>query len=189
MDGTKDILKEIFQDEEVLKIISKNYIVFGLETGNSESNELSQEFDVKEIPFFGVVMAKSDTEYDIIGHYNDENVEIEKFKDFLEGSHGTYKSLAEILVNIYQTQHAEPENFQNAGFVDARHQEDRQIMQQQRQEFEKAKKEDRIKFEKQRLEAEAKAEAKAEAENKEEVNIGFNIYEHNFSSINTIYFL
>jgi hypothetical protein len=41
VEDTRLILKEIFEDEEVLGIINKQFLIFGLETGSTEANSLT----------------------------------------------------------------------------------------------------------------------------------------------------
>jgi hypothetical protein len=155
VEDTRLILKEIFEDEEVLGIINKQFLIFGLETGSTEANSLTMEFDIKEIPFFGAIMAKSDTEYDMIDSYNEEEVDIDKFKEFLKRSDATFKSLIHYLTqnNQYQST-VESARDDSRGdsigeqFVDAKHQEDRMLREYQKQEYEIAQTEDRKKLEK-----------------------------------------
>lgn len=66
MEEIREILKDLFNDEETVKMIASNFLVFGIETGSAESNALSAEFEIKEIPFFGTIICKSDTKYDLI---------------------------------------------------------------------------------------------------------------------------
>jgi hypothetical protein len=169
VDDIVHMLKEIFSDQETVSLISQNFFVFGTEAGNTESNSLSLEFGIKEIPYFAVVMAKSETDYDVIQHYSEEEVELNKFKQFLTDSENTFRSLLEYLVqnNQYDTATNDRDS-QNRGFVDAKHEEDRQIMQKQRQEFEQAQEQDRIKLEKLRKEEQQKKEKEIEERNYEQ---------------------
>ena len=66
MEEIREILKDLFNDKETVKMIASNFLVFGIETGSAESNALSAEFEIKEIPFFGTIICKSDTKYDLI---------------------------------------------------------------------------------------------------------------------------
>ena len=66
IEDIREILKELFNDNETAKILSSNFLVFGIETGSTEANTLSVEFEIKEIPYFGAIIWKSATEYDII---------------------------------------------------------------------------------------------------------------------------
>lgn len=56
IDEIKEILKEIFNDEEAVRTLANNFLVFGIETGSAEANSLSIEFAIKEIPYFATVI-------------------------------------------------------------------------------------------------------------------------------------
>jgi len=139
VDEIRDIMKEIFQDQEALKFLSQNYLVYGLEIGTEEANLLSQEFDIKEIPYFATIMSKSENEYDIVESYNEQEVEIEKFKQFLRESHGTFRSLLDYVLEQHRS-NAPRRNRQNTtdsdvdigGGFDYKIEEDRMLKEQQR---------------------------------------------------------
>lgn len=169
LDEIKEILKEIFNDEDALKSISSNFLVFGLETGSPEANALSLEFSIKEIPYFAWVMAKSETEYDIIENYTEEEVELDKFKEFLSRAHLTYTSLLDYLIESKQY-NPQPRNSdtQTREFVDSKHEEDRRLMEQTRREFEQAQEDDRKKLEKSKREKEQLRREEEEKRNYEQ---------------------
>ena len=133
------VLREIFNDEETLKILSKNYIVFGLETGSQEANAYTQEFGIDEIPYFGTIICKSDTEYDVIESYKHDEFELEKFKDFLNACHLTFESLIQ-----YIGEDNIQEDFPIGGGVTM--DETRRLKEQQRMDYMKAQEEDMIKL-------------------------------------------
>lgn len=165
IDEIKEILRDFFGDEEILKDLSKNFLVFGIERGSAEANSLSLEFGIKEIPFFATILCKSRENYDVIESYNDDEVEISKLKEFLERSRLTFDSLLDYLVqsNQYETtQEDEDQPLSPRGFVDIKQEEDRLLKEQQRMDFMKAQEDDR-----KMLEAKAKEEQKQRKEEEE----------------------
>lgn len=172
MEDTKLILKEIFENEEVVGIMNREFIIFGLETGSTEANTLAMEFEIKEIPFFGIIMAKSETEYDVIENYNEEDVEIDKFKEFLKRSEATFKSLVQYLVqNDQYFSTTGSDAIGGEQFVDVKHQEDRMIREAQKQEYERAQEEDRIKLQKMKNEEEENRRRQNEEINYEQTKL------------------
>ncbi|CAI2367605.1 unnamed protein product [Moneuplotes crassus] len=174
-DESLEILQAIFHDEETLKIISSNFIVFGVEYGNTEGDNLALEFDIRISPHFGIIMAKSDTEYDDIACFNDANVEIEGFRTFLTNSFGTFKYLSEAMArglhhqapeNLESSEDLEnPEIYQIDFEAEQRRLEDRAIREQQKREYEKAQEEDRLRFLKRKEEEHKEKLKQQEAEN------------------------
>jgi hypothetical protein len=172
VEDTKLILKEIFENEEVVRTINNEFVIFGLETGSTEANTLAMEFEIKEIPFFGIIMAKSETEYDVIDNYNEEEVEIDKFKDFLKRSEATFKSLIQYLVqNNQYFSTTGSDSIGGEQFVDVKHQEDRMIREAQKQEYERAQEEDRIKLQKMKNDEEDNRRRQNEEINYEQTKI------------------
>ncbi|CAI2368434.1 unnamed protein product [Moneuplotes crassus] len=160
-DDSKDILKAVFHDEDTLKIISENYFVFGIESGNPEANALSLEFNIREIPHFGVIMAKSDSDYDVVESFADDNVDLERFRDFLLSSFGTFKVLLEVLLSSFDHQPTGPDIYQDDRFIDFKQEEDRMIREQQKREIRLVKRKEEE--EKERRKQEEKLQKEQEA--------------------------
>ena len=62
----RELLTALFHDEEIIKVISSHYIVFGVEPESEEAENLSAEFNVNTVPYFGVVICWNDEEYNLI---------------------------------------------------------------------------------------------------------------------------
>jgi hypothetical protein len=114
-------------------------------------------------------MAKSEVEYDVIENYTEEEVELDKFKEFLNRSHLTYTSLLDYLIESKQYNVQPRDSDTNTReFIDSKHEEDRRLMEQTRREFEKAQEDDRKKLEKQQREKEQQQREEEEKRNYEQ---------------------